>query len=249
MHGGIGWLVLRAHPGVRQRDPGGVGARGRVLRALDLIRAGHRSVPRRATRDVSVDAGVQPWLRCRVRVRAGAGAVGEWVMLTDRLPREPSTRSSVWRKLRRLGVAQLADVWSRCPRTRGPASSSSGSRRRFGRPTGRRGSGARGRQPALRNALASTRAAARAEEYRAVLVQARQASTLRSGERARAGRLLRQELRRIRHRDFVPPAERDAAVTAVEDLGRNEPGEVGYGGEGPPAAGTVERSASRGGRS
>ena len=31
-------------------------------------------------------------------------------MLTARMPREPSTpRSTVWRKLRRLGVAQLAD--------------------------------------------------------------------------------------------------------------------------------------------
>jgi hypothetical protein len=35
---------------------------------------------------------------------------GEWVMLTYRMPRDPSTpRSSVWRKLRRLGVAQLGD--------------------------------------------------------------------------------------------------------------------------------------------
>ena len=35
---------------------------------------------------------------------------GEWVMLLYRLPREPSTpRISVWRKLRQLGVAQLAD--------------------------------------------------------------------------------------------------------------------------------------------
>ncbi|MGH8894932.1 MAG: Chromate resistance protein ChrB, partial [Actinomycetes bacterium] len=35
---------------------------------------------------------------------------GEWVLLTYRLPREPSTpRIAVWRRLRRLGVAQLAD--------------------------------------------------------------------------------------------------------------------------------------------
>src|SRR5438876_4996808 len=33
-----------------------------------------------------------------------------WVLLTFRLPREPSTpRISVWRKLRRLGAAQLQD--------------------------------------------------------------------------------------------------------------------------------------------
>jgi hypothetical protein len=42
-------------------------------------------------------------------VASKAGA-GDWVLLTYRLPREPSTpRASVWRKLRRLGVAQLAD--------------------------------------------------------------------------------------------------------------------------------------------
>src|SRR5262245_26522274 len=34
----------------------------------------------------------------------------DWVLLAYRLPREPSTpRSAVWRKLRRLGVAQLGD--------------------------------------------------------------------------------------------------------------------------------------------
>ena len=34
----------------------------------------------------------------------------DWVLLAYRLPREPSTpRITVWRKLRRLGVAQLVD--------------------------------------------------------------------------------------------------------------------------------------------
>src|SRR5438067_8227554 len=35
---------------------------------------------------------------------------GQWVLLAYRLPREPSTpRIAVWRKLKRLGVAQLLD--------------------------------------------------------------------------------------------------------------------------------------------
>ena len=35
---------------------------------------------------------------------------GRWVLLAYRVPREPSTpRIAVWRKLKRLGVAQLGD--------------------------------------------------------------------------------------------------------------------------------------------
>jgi hypothetical protein len=37
-------------------------------------------------------------------------AAEDWVLLFYRLPRVPSTpRSAVWRKLKRLGVAQLGD--------------------------------------------------------------------------------------------------------------------------------------------
>ncbi|HZG95955.1 MAG TPA: Chromate resistance protein ChrB [Mycobacteriales bacterium] len=38
------------------------------------------------------------------------GGTGDWVLLSYRLPREPSTpRITLWRQLRRLGVAQLGD--------------------------------------------------------------------------------------------------------------------------------------------
>src|SRR5579864_4404684 len=38
------------------------------------------------------------------------GQADDWVLLAYRLPRVPSTpRSAVWRKLKRLGVAQLGD--------------------------------------------------------------------------------------------------------------------------------------------
>src|SRR5262249_58609323 len=35
---------------------------------------------------------------------------GRWVLLSYRIPREPSTpRITIWRKLKRLGVAQISD--------------------------------------------------------------------------------------------------------------------------------------------
>jgi hypothetical protein len=41
---------------------------------------------------------------------ASTDGLGEWVLLTYSLPRDPSApRLALWRKLRRLGVAQLAD--------------------------------------------------------------------------------------------------------------------------------------------
>src|SRR5438034_6549182 len=47
--------------------------------------------------------GYTRWVR-------GDTGVGTWVLLCYRIPREPSTpRITVWRKLKRLGVAQLAD--------------------------------------------------------------------------------------------------------------------------------------------
>src|SRR5438874_12088737 len=40
----------------------------------------------------------------------------EWVLLAYRLPREPSTpRSALWRKLRRLGAAQVLDGLAALP--------------------------------------------------------------------------------------------------------------------------------------
>lgn len=55
---------------------------------------------------------VQPWLRNAPpsQYAAPVTANGEWVLLTYRMPREPSTpRAAVWRKLRRLGAVQVLD--------------------------------------------------------------------------------------------------------------------------------------------
>src|SRR4051794_41948172 len=57
---------------------------------------------------------MQPWLHLRVSEvwspRSPRPGPGEWVLLSYRLPREPSgPRTTLWRRLKRQGVAQLAD--------------------------------------------------------------------------------------------------------------------------------------------
>jgi hypothetical protein len=149
----------------------------------------------------------------------------QWVLLMYRLPREPSTpRSAVWRRLRSLGVAQLADGLVALPadaRTReqlewvaDEVRAANGTASTWlARPT----------SLAQQRVLAAAMAEARAAEYRGVREQAEHVATGEpsDGERARAVRRLRGELRRIRRRDFFPPAEREAAVAAVEQLARD----------------------------
>jgi hypothetical protein len=53
---------------------------------------------------------VQPWFHYKLIV------VQEWVLLAYRLPREPSTpRIALWRRLRRLGAAQVIDGLAALP--------------------------------------------------------------------------------------------------------------------------------------
>lgn len=149
-----------------------------------------------------------------------AGNDGLWVLLTYRLPRVPSTpRSAVWRKLRRLGVAQLADGLVALPgdaRTREQLEWVAEDVREA---AGTAGVWlARPVSPAQERELAAAMTAGRIEEYAAVREQAQAASTLDEAGRRRVLRQLREELRRIRRRDFFPPPERDAAVAAVEAL-------------------------------
>lgn len=147
-------------------------------------------------------------------------ATENWVFLVYQLPREPSTpRISVWRKLKRMGVAQLGDglvalpydastkerlewvahqvtesggeatIWITTPTVRG-----------FGRSLARR--------------LADERAA----EYREIIEHVEAGRTEEPRERVRALRRLRAEYRRIERRDHFPPPEKGAAQGALERL-------------------------------
>jgi hypothetical protein len=147
-----------------------------------------------------------------------ASAPGQWVLLCYRLPREPSTpRIAVWRKLKRLGAAQLGDGLVALPadaRTRehldwvadevieagGTASVW------LAWPASRR----------QERDLARQMASARAAEYAAIT---RQATPGGAGPASAALlRRLRAEFGRVTRRDYFPPAERTTARAALDDL-------------------------------
>ena len=140
----------------------------------------------------------------------------EWVLLSYRMPREPSTpRIAVWRKLRKLGAVQLVDGFVALPAD--PATleafdwladeviEAGGEAW-----TWRAQPGSKAQQVALQERCT----AAVVEEYRALVAEADGDGDLT----ARALGRLRRELRAIEGRDRFRVPERDAARAAVERL-------------------------------
>jgi hypothetical protein len=144
------------------------------------------------------------------------------VLLSYRLPREPSTpRITIWRKLKRLGVAQIGDGVVALPadaRTREhlewiaeEITDAHGTAAIWlAQPT----------TPTAERELAATMAAARTAEYTHVITAA---TSTPDPERATTARRLRAELRRINRRDYFPPPERDTARRAVQNLIEPDP--------------------------
>jgi hypothetical protein len=142
----------------------------------------------------------------------------DWVLLAYRLPREPSApRLAVWRRLKRLGVAQLLDglvalpldsrnreqlewVAERVVEAEGEASIWTATPAAI----------------AQERELAATMQDTIAEQYREVIEQARQAEQANGSHRTLAR--LRRELGRIERRDYFPPPEREQARSAVDEL-------------------------------
>ncbi|MBB1034603.1 chromate resistance protein [Dietzia sp. CQ4] len=152
---------------------------------------------------------------------AETGSIGgEWVLMSYRIPREPSTRRiAVWRKLKKLGVAQIGDGLVALPadaRTRehldwiaDEVLEAGGSATVWlARPA------SRGQERRLVEGMIRARAA----EYLAVHEEAVAARVSDDSERRRALTRLRSQLRRISRRDYFPPPERHSARAAVEDL-------------------------------
>lgn len=142
------------------------------------------------------------------------------MLLSHRLPREPSTpRITVWRKLKRLGVAQISDGLVALPadaRTREQidwiaeeiVDNGGTATVWLAQPASIR----------QERELAQAMAEARAAEYAAVLEEATHAAGLPDADRQRVMRKLRAELRRIHRRDYFPPPQRNAATRAVNAL-------------------------------
>ena len=149
-------------------------------------------------------------------------AKSDWVLLAYRLPREPSTpRITVWRKLKRFGVAQLLDGLVALPadaRTREQLEwiadevvAAGGSATVWvGRPIGAKNE----------RLIAAAMSEAVAVEYRTILDEVEAARLVSDTERRRVVARLRRELQRVALRDHFPPAEREPARRAVREMAR-----------------------------
>lgn len=143
-----------------------------------------------------------------------------WVLLAYRLPRDPSTpRSTLWRKLRRLGAAQVLDGLAALPldaRNREHLEWLADEVVEAGGEAtiwvGELASATQERELAVR--MAATVAA----DYQALIDDAAVAREEGPGQRRRTLGRLRRELRRIRARDYFPPPEREHAQQAVDEL-------------------------------
>jgi hypothetical protein len=144
----------------------------------------------------------------------------QWVLLAYRLPRTPSTpRSAVWRKVKRLGAAQVGDGLVTLPLD--------GRNREHLEWLAEEVVDAGGEATLWVGELASRTqerelvagmSAAVADAYRLLLADVDAVREQPAGARGRSLKRLRRELGRIRARDYFPPPEREQAQHAVEEL-------------------------------
>ncbi|WP_051479184.1 Chromate resistance protein ChrB [Arthrobacter sp. H5] len=143
-----------------------------------------------------------------------------WVLLSYRIPRTPSTaRIAVWRKLQRLGVAQIGDGVVALPedaRTREQLEwIAEQIEEAHGAATVWR---AQMTSATEEHRLITAMAQARTEEYQAIIAEATAARGTEMGSGSRVLAKLRRDLRQVRRRDYFPPVEAGQARLAVEDL-------------------------------
>jgi hypothetical protein len=145
---------------------------------------------------------------------------GSWVLLAFRLPREPSTpRIAAWRKLKRLGVAQLLDGLVALPLDARNREQLEWLADEIGEAGGDAviwiGTLA---TAAHERELVERMRAAVAADYRALIADADSVLEQPVGTQRRSLGRLRRELHKIRQRDYFPPEEREQAQRAVDQL-------------------------------
>lgn len=144
-----------------------------------------------------------------------------WVLLAYRVPREPSTpRIAIWRRLKRLGVAQLGDGLVALPADARTQEQLEWVAEQVEQ-AGGRASVWRARPIAQEQErrMVHEMAQARAQEYRQLhdKVLGLAVDSDQPGARSALTRL-RAEQRRIERRDHFPPPERAQARAALRDL-------------------------------
>lgn len=148
----------------------------------------------------------------------------QWVLLAYRLPREPSTpRITLWRKLKRLGAAQIVDGLVGLP-------NDSRNREQFDWLA--EGILEAGGEASIWTAEAATDSQQRAiedemtssvdEEYRSLLKQVADLKEAGAPYPVRSIRRIRRQLREIQSRDYFRCSEAAVASAAVEELGSAE---------------------------
>lgn len=142
------------------------------------------------------------------------------MLLTYRLPREPSApRLALWRKLKRLGVAQLSDGLVALPADARTREQLEWAAEEVVEAGGTAGVWlARPATRALERDVAEPMNQARAAEFRQITENAREALNARPTERLQVLRRLRAQMRRVERRDFFRPPEREQARLALRDL-------------------------------
>ncbi|WP_317815186.1 Chromate resistance protein ChrB [Rhodococcus sp. IEGM 1408] len=145
---------------------------------------------------------------------------GQWVLLSYRLPREPSTpRIALWRRLKKLGVAQFADNVVALPddaRSREHLEWLAVEVLEWGGEAGVWIASATTQTQELQ--LIEQMRSARALEYAEFTTQASAALDTSEAERVISLRRLRNQWRQITRRDYFPPLERTYAHAALRHL-------------------------------
>jgi len=148
-----------------------------------------------------------------------------WVLLSYRIPRVPSTpRIAIWRKLRRLGVAQIGDGLAALPadaRTQEQLEwlaeeiAEAGGVSMLWR--------AELTSAAQEQAVIRELTAARCAEYADIAARAQtvRLDSTTPSQGVRSLRSLRQELRRVQRRDFFSPIGREVARAEVDALAQS----------------------------